>query len=196
MVKSHSTNNKSVFEQHLEQAQAAVLSELPKGASVMVDGMSYDASALEAKLKGFSDTFDGVRETRAALQALLEKRDAARKDGAAFLAALKGPLTGIFGVNSPELQKFGYQPAKKRAQLTSEQLLVRAEKSKVTRAKRQTLGSRQKQSLRAMGDPVVTVTPAAVDLPPAPPEPAVSPSPAPSPAPVVVAPASTVPKPA
>jgi len=150
----------------LDLASKAIPSAFPAGTVFQVNGAKYTSDELVAKLDSFQSYYGGVRQKRADLRAVLEdRRRNIAPEVRLFLPSLKQTLGSMLGVGSSDLEKFGFAPPKPRTPLTSEQLLARAAKSKVTRAKRQTLGSRQKQSLRAKGDPTITVTPAAIDLP-------------------------------
>ncbi len=178
-------------EQKLVAAQAGLKSKFPDGTSFEIGGTTYVLSSLLDKLAALQKPFTGTREAHLAYRALVEQRNKVHPEAVEFLAALQACLQGKLGASDAALDVFGFSVRKKPAKLTAEQLLVRSEKAKVTRAKRQTLGSRQAEDLKAKGDPVVTVTPSPLDAPAAAPAassggpsapapPAVVPAPAPS----------------
>jgi len=152
-------------EQKLVAAQSGLKSEFPDGTSFEIGGTTYVLSSLLDKLATLEKPFTGAREAHLAFRALVAQRDGVLSEAVAFLAALQACLQGKLGASNVALDKFGFSVHKKPAKLTAEQLLVRAEKAKVTRAKRQTLGGRQQKNLKAQGDPVVTVSPSPLDAP-------------------------------
>jgi hypothetical protein len=66
-----------------------------------------------------------------------------------YYAALKAAVISYFGAKSPQLVKFGLEPRKTPAPLTSMQLAVRAAKVKATRQQRGTKGPVQKAGIKA-----------------------------------------------
>ena|SRR5579871_6712762 len=154
---------------NLDVAVAAAKTDLKAGTSVAVLGTTYAVPDLIAKLESYQSAYAGVRDTRSALHELIVQRDQLEPEVVAFLGSLKAAVVNLFGTDSPELEKFGFKPKKKRAPLTSEQAFARAAKAKATRVKRGTLGRKQKAALKFTGTPIVTVS-----LPSEPPSPASS----------------------
>jgi hypothetical protein len=76
----------------------------------------------------------------------------------AQLSSLKAALKAYFGPGNPQLTQFGIKPAKARAALSGETLMVRAARAKQTRVIRGTLGAKQKAALKFQGVLVAQVT--------------------------------------
>jgi len=72
-------------------------------------------------------------------------------------------VTTYFGAGSPQLVKFGLNPKKTRAPLTTEQLAVRTAKARATRSLRGTKGPVQKAAIKA--GPMAYVAPVATTVP-------------------------------
>ena len=145
-------------EKTLDEATAAAKTELASGLTLSVAGTSYTVPDLITKLESYQTLFSGTRSMHDALREQILKRDRVRPEVVTFLASLKGVLVGLYGAGSAELLKFGFSPAKKRAPLTAEQLLARATKAKATRAKRNTMGKKQRAAVKAVGTPIITAT--------------------------------------
>ncbi len=169
--------SRSGVEGTLKAASDAAKTKLPTGATFAVDGTVYTAEALQSKLDSYLSLYTDARSKRTELRAAVQSRDAVQPEVVKFLDSLQGVLGGFFGSdNAAALEPFGFSPRKKPAPLTAEQLLVRETKAKATRAKRQTLGKRQKAALKATGTPIISaVMPA--DVPsPEPPAPVAGPA--------------------
>src|SRR5579871_5762813 len=138
------------------QAYDGVKAELKDGLSFSVGGVTYTTAELIAKLASYESLFTAARDDKLALETSLKARDQALPELATFLTSLHAALIGVYGPESSELVKFGFKPRKKAAPLTSEQALARATKAKATRAKRGTLGSKQKAAVKATGTPIIT----------------------------------------
>jgi len=107
--------------------QAAVLAQLQEYLGVYVD---LDAHAT------------GTKQARAQAESQLP-------EVRTYYAALKAAVISYFGAKSPQLVKFGLEPRKTPAPLTSTQLAVRAAKVKATRQLRGTKGPVQKEGIKA-----------------------------------------------
>ena len=119
--------------------QAAVLAQLQEYLGVYVD---LDAHAT------------GTKQARAQAESQLP-------EVRTYYAALKAAVISYFGAKSPQLVKFGLEPRKTPAPLTSTQLAVRAAKVKATRQLRGTKGPVQKAGIKA-GPMQISIGPVAV----------------------------------
>ena len=63
----------------------------------------------------------------------------------------------MFGRESEGLTKFGFKPQTRRPKLTIEEKARRAALAKLTRAKRHTMGSRQREELKATETPDISI---------------------------------------
>jgi hypothetical protein len=158
------------FDLELSNLTQGVEKVIPPGSSMMVNGQSYTQPQLVALLKGALALYEDVRLAKAALIGAIQKRR--QKDAATheLYQQLKAALIANFGRSNPQLGRFGLKPRSPRA-LTGPEKQLRAAKAKITRRKRNTMGSRQKAGVKSIATPVVTlgptgvtVTPAAADL--------------------------------
>jgi hypothetical protein len=160
---STSINKKAVIgglELRLDKAIDGLKNALPAGfASLTMRGASRAIVDLIQTAENLDKPWKDVRAARSLIAAIIQKRPMDEATALAFLTDLEAGVAAAFGVDSQVLVQFGFTPRKKRAPLSPEKLVVRAAKAKLTRAKRHTLGSRQKEALRAAETPAVTIGP-------------------------------------
>ncbi len=108
--------------------QAAVLAQLQEYLGVYADLDTHAMGTGQARAQG------GI---------------AAARGAGTYYAALKAAVISYFGAKSPQLVKFGLEPRKSPAPLTSTQLAVRAAKVKATRQLRGPKGPVQKAAIKA-----------------------------------------------
>ena len=110
-------------------------------------------AAIAAQRKPYLD----VEAARNELEAKIKARDAAAPTARDFVQRLDAGLTAIVGTDPNAKAKLGLPKLKAKRQLTVEELASRAAKMRATRKLRGTMGSRQKEAIKATGDFSVTV---------------------------------------
>ena len=164
---------------------------IPTGiTSLLVGGVTYTVADLEKKVAEVAKPWKDVRAAHAVIRAAMASREADERAALSFLSDLRSAIVTLLGRKNEELTRFGLTPEKARRQLTPAELVVRAEKARLTRELRGTKGKRQKEALRADGTPAIvigatgpgaTITPmptnpvSSVSPPPPPPPPRVTP---------------------
>lgn len=159
------------LELKLTQALKGLQTVLPQGGGLQIGTTTLTQAQLVAKVQADLAPFEAARAEKTLylnkLQAKVDSEAASRE----FLAQLKGALIAFLGRGNPLLADFGFNPVRTKV-LTSAAKVLAAAKRSVTRQKRGTLGSKQKQAIRALGTPAVTlgaggttVVPAVVDTP-------------------------------
>jgi hypothetical protein len=145
------------LEMELTLLHKGLASLIPDGTSLILAGASWTKDALVTELAKdlgqYQAVTDQVRVLKGARQGLQQNRPGAR----ALAKNLKSALLAYFGRGSPMLAQFGIRAGGGGRALTSEQKVLRAAKARATRAARHTLGPRQKQAIRGVGTPTVTL---------------------------------------
>jgi hypothetical protein len=131
-----------------------------------------EALAFVQKVLGFAE---GVAMAHASLtKALMDEKTFLAINGKT-LKALRDMIRLMYGDgDATVLAEFKIEPRKVRKQMTNETLLLRAAKSRATRAKRRTMGKRQKARIK--GDVTGVVIEPVISGAPAPSEPGSTPS--------------------
>ena len=151
------------IEDALQAAIAGVKSELADGASLTLAGAVFSKAELISALETDLSHILATREAFLAYKSALQARNGSAAEVEAHLATLRIALAGQYGDGSSELAKFGMKPRKPRTPLTAEQELAKVTNARTTRALRGTMGSRQKESIRATGAPIISATPSPAD---------------------------------
>lgn len=125
--------------------------------SIAVAGQTLTQAQMSDELGTVIAIFMAVADAKQKLQQALEAKVQAMAALRARYQAYKDALISQFGRGSPELLQFGLKPRKARTELTPEQKVLRAAKSKLTRAKRHTMGKRQKAKVKSTGTPTLTL---------------------------------------
>jgi hypothetical protein len=145
-------------ELHLDMISEGLGQVFEDGTSFPMGGRSVPLQALQKDVDARRALYKRIREVRNELRRLtLEKRER-QKETRSFLKTVKIAATALLGAGNPELTKLGYTVEKPRAQLTTDQKALAAERARATRAARHTLGPRQREAIT--GD-VATVAHAA-----------------------------------
>ena len=178
----------------LANVNQGVQDNLDKSAVVPMQSGPMKKPDLLATIAAMRKPYLDVQAARNELEAKIKARDAAAPAARDFVQRLDAGLTAIVGTDPNAKAKLGLPKLKAKRQLTVEELASRAAKMRATRKLRGTLGSRQKEDIKATGDFTVTVgQPSAAPI-------ATATSSAPTttvqPAPVASNPAPTQPSPA
>jgi len=137
----------------LQTAIPAGITSLPvRGAGTKIADCVTQAQALVAPWKT-------VRVARTTISGVMVNRTGDQEAARVFLTDMKTALSAVLGVDNQALAAFGFKPKKPTPTLTPAEKVLRAAKAKLTRQKRNTMGSRQKAALRTTGTPVVTIGP-------------------------------------
>lgn len=151
----------AAFKNQLVEAIAAAKA-LPAGMTLVWAGAPMTGPQLVALLESYQAPILAVELLRAQLAQQEKVRNASLASLRTDLATLKTAVSSQFGNGSPQVAQFGFKPPKARTPLTPAQKVARAAKANATRALRGTMGSRQRQAIKATGDFTVVVTPAPV----------------------------------
>jgi hypothetical protein len=129
---------------------------------IALDGVSYARADLLARIQAVLDAIASVKAARTTLSQVVASQKAAIVQGRSLRAAMKRFLQSKYGPNSPQLQKFGFAPA--RTPKTPIQTKAQAKvKAAATRTARGTKGKKAKLAIH--GSPAASTAPSA--LPPA-----------------------------
>jgi hypothetical protein len=132
---------------------------------VLIAGSSYTPAQAIEKLQAIVNLRSDVDVAKASTKAKLASEKADMPALRAFMGAFVTFVKAAFSSQPDALADFGLHP-KARTPLTVEQKTAAAAKRKATRAARNTMGSKQKKSVK--GDVTgVTVTPITAPKPPA-----------------------------
>ena len=162
------TSRPDVLERLILHVLQGIEAAIPEEKTLDIGGSTYTRDELVAALEAKRDVFMKVIETRAELQRLIQERDKQIRDIADFMRDVHASFVGVLGRTNPEIEKLGFGVPRERRRLTSEELLIRAAKAKITRQLRGTLGKRQKEKIRATGTPTVIVRDDGFEIVPAP----------------------------
>jgi hypothetical protein len=180
-----SQNNRSVTQAHDGQVIVGIKKDLQNVSSLPLASSTYTMAALEQLIQSRIDAVNNVANAKANWHDAVAAYEALNTHVTEVVRGLRQYVINAFGQNSPVLADFGFTPPKK-ATLTPEQAVARAQKAAATRKARGTMGKKEKAKIKG------TVTATAPAIPPSPVEPTVTP--AAPPAVVVPAPVVTQPK--
>ena len=139
--------------------KSGVDSQIPSKTSLLIGGQATTQSALSSELASDVALFQAAIDARTKLDAAVTARKVAVPTVKQRYAQIVKAIEGLFAPGSPVLAQFGIHPRKSPTPLTAEQKAVKAEKAKLTRKARGTLGRKQKQAIQTVGTPTVTITP-------------------------------------
>ena len=138
-----------------------IQSNLPT-TTLTVAGKSLPPAQLLAFVQSCLASLTTVQAARGALTDAIVADRAFQAQNQATLKAIRSMIALMFVDNVSKLAEFGLTPPKERAPLSAEALLSRAAKSRATRAKRRTMGKRQKAAIK--GDVTgVVISPTTTD---------------------------------
>jgi hypothetical protein len=128
--------------------------------AILLGGQTLSASQIVAVFNAFLQATTDLETAKTAYQQKLVAEQAAEKAAQAMAALLKAYAQGAYGKTSPVLTDFGFAIAKPGVK-TVKVKAAAAEKSAATRVARNTLGSKQKESIHGtVTAPVATTIPA------------------------------------
>ncbi len=183
--------NRSITQAHDGQVIAGIKKDLQNVSSVPLASSTYTMAALVQLIQSRIDAANTVVNARANWIDASATYETLNTKVTQVVRALRQYVINVYGQDSPVLADFGFTPPK-RAALTPDQQVARAQKAAATRKARGTLGKKQKAKIK--GTVIATapaIAPPAASLPTvAPPAAAVPVAPAPA-----VAPVATQPKP-
>jgi len=129
-----------------QSLNAGVTKHLANVTSVTFAGGSYTAAQITTKLSQVVSLRTDVDAAKASTKGKLAAENAAMPALRTFMGALVTYIKAVYGDQPEVLADFGIQPPKARAQPTVEAKAAAAAKRKATRAARNTMGSKQKDS--------------------------------------------------
>lgn len=126
--------------------------------TLVVNGVLLTKTDLKNRLASLIAPYDAATAAQAAASEAVKQREAAEPDAAVFARAFVTAVEAQVGTDPKTLGGLGIAPPKVRRQLTVEEKTAAAAKARATRKLRNTLGSRQKASLKAQGPVTVSVS--------------------------------------
>ena len=123
------------------------------GKTLSLLGATLDQTGLLQATAGHLSPYVTVRDMRAGLEQGVTDRRAKAPETKAFILAVKQAVTAVYGEHSVEFSQFGFKAEKTPIELTPEQKKLKVDRARATRAKRGTLGSRQKRSVKGVVNP-------------------------------------------
>jgi hypothetical protein len=145
-----------VLERKLQQAMKAVEKNLPADGTLVLEGKTWTQPALLQTLKQVVDLFGAVADAKAKYLQQLTVLNQAVPEVKKLYTNLGTALRVQFGKGHPVLSEFGVASGV-RKQRTSETAVLASAKSRMTRSARHTMGSRQRQSITAVGEPTLVI---------------------------------------
>ncbi len=113
-----------------------------------ISGKSYSAAQSVAFLQSCLDAVNTVADAEGKLADARKAEKAYWATNTRTLKAFRALVALMFADNVNTLADFGMEPKKPRKVMSAETLLLRAAKSRATRAKRRTMGKRQKAAIK------------------------------------------------
>jgi hypothetical protein len=157
--------NPSRTEIKLRAIAAGIEKALPPGKLFFFQQGTIDGSALLARVNAALKPYDDVLQDEADFHRDVALRNAGEDAAQKLLGDAEDGARVSLGETSDAFRDMGFEPRKKAAPLTTEQLAARTEKARLTRAARHTLGPKARKAIRGT-------------LPPPPPPPTSEPGPA------------------
>jgi hypothetical protein len=146
------------FEDRVTKALAGVNQYLPAATSVMLNGKSMTQPEIVKTLQDILQLFNDLRTARATAQAQHKTALAGVVPGHAFYLVLERAMQAFLGNGNPLLAQFGY-PVGNRKPVSGATRVKAQAKSRLTRALRHTMGSKQRARIQAVAPETVTVGP-------------------------------------
>ncbi len=103
------------LELQLASLLAGLRTKLPATGSYTVAGVTRTRDELAGVVEGYLDLFRRTRETHAAVRQMAHERDLSKPEVRIFIQEIRSMLNTQFGMESPELLGFGFQPRHRRA---------------------------------------------------------------------------------
>jgi hypothetical protein len=144
------------FEKRAQQMRAGVEKYLPTDETLVVCGKRWTQAELVQALKSAEQLYIDVRDARAALRQKLLDRQAKVRPHAELVANLADALRGYHGRTSAKLAEHGIRTGA-RPQRSTQATLLAATRAKLTRKARHTMGPKQKQAIKASGNPSLVI---------------------------------------
>lgn len=135
--------------------------------TLTVNGVAMPVADVIKQAQEVVKPWKDSRDAHATIRATSQSRPRDEEVALGFLNDMKAGLVAGLGRENQKLTDFGFKPAKRRAEMTTEQKMIRAAKAKLTRELRHTMGSRQKAALKETETPSVTIGPNGVEVDPA-----------------------------
>jgi hypothetical protein len=142
----------------LEDLDAGMKAGLPSGVTLPVNGQMLDGTAISTLLEQALAPFAAVEAARVNYEQSLTVRNASAPSSQRLLKNVLLAVEAYCNGDATKLAQFGIASPKEKRQLTSEELVARAQKAAETRKLRGTLGKRQKESIKSQSDVSVTIT--------------------------------------
>jgi hypothetical protein len=125
----------------LKKGTIAVLSSK---STLEFGGRTWTREQLLQAFTAYIGKYEDVENARSDLKLKIERRDASDGDAKAFVKKMSKSLLVKLDADSASLAKFGLAPPKAPRPLTGEEIIAKAQKARVTRQARNTLGRRQR----------------------------------------------------
>jgi hypothetical protein len=144
------------FEKRAQQMRVGLQKYLPVGETLVIHGKRWTQPQLVQVLQSAERLYADVRDARATLRQKLLDRQAGVRPCAELVSDLAMVLRGYHGRTSPKLAEHGIR-AGARPPRTAEAHTLAQAKARLTRAARHTLGRKQRQAIKAPGNPSLAI---------------------------------------
>ena len=144
-------NEKSVIhglELRADTVIQGLLKALPPSVTQLtVDTVTYQIPDLVKTVQGAVQPWKDTREAHAVIRQNMANRPADRARLIDLLSGVRDAVKTVVGSRSETLTQFGFKPKRSRKPMSPEKQAIAVAKAKLTRARRHTLGKRQKEAL-------------------------------------------------
>jgi hypothetical protein len=123
----------------------------------VINGSSVTQKQLLVQLQNIADEYQAVRDAKSAYTTSLQSEKSSVAANKEYMLQFQAAIVAYFGRQSPQLAQFGFTPTKP-VKITGAEIVSKTAKSNVTRELRGTLGSKEKQAVKATSTPDVTVS--------------------------------------
>jgi hypothetical protein len=159
------TTSPGSFEASVLKAIAGVTQVIPATSSLVLNGSSVTQKQLLVQLQNIADEYQAVRDAKSAYTTALQAERSSVTADKEYMLQFHAAIVAYFGRQSPQLAQFGFTPTKP-VKVTGAESVSKAAKAAATRELRGTLGSREKQAVKATETPDVTVSNGKVSVTP------------------------------
>ena len=140
----------------IQAALSGVQTNLAAGSTFQIGGTAMTQSQIAAELSGYLPTFAAVGAAKAQYEQAVAARTTLEPQAREFLVNLRAALVAFFKRGNPILSQFGMGTGAPGKQSPTT-MVVAAAARLLTRQKRGTIGKNEKQAIKVVGSPVVTV---------------------------------------
>ncbi|HZV02636.1 MAG TPA: hypothetical protein VFF73_38370 [Planctomycetota bacterium] len=140
-------------ETSLRNIAAGISKALPPGKTMAYRQGTIDGPTLQAAVNLALKPYNDVHDDEAALHRDVATRNAGEVAAKQLVSDIEDGARVSLGETSDEFRALGFQPKKRRTDLTVEQKAAKAEKARQTRLARHTVGPKARKAIRGTTNP-------------------------------------------